>query len=562
MFERDSYALRMDILLHLHERERTAGHDASTLQASEFAHSRSLVQMLNEQSQAKLTTSDPAHTKRLNDLRQHIATLTNEQLRLRISGTAGTLRETVQRNLATALAEMDQVTMEIRDSNPRLAALTLPEPLKLCEMQKQILDRDTILLEYALGEERSSLFVVSADALHTFSLPSRKVIEPVARQFYETLSRRQQPKAFANVAEKQTWLRSNNLAAEKAGDQLSALLFKPAASLLSDKRLLIVADGLLHFVPFAALPSPGGEELRVSGSEFRGKRNKSQPTTRATQNSKPLIVDHEIVSLPSASTLALMRRESAGRKPAPKTLVVLADPVFDAHDERLTLRPPHPFTDATTRTVELTRQLRTFGDKDEARNFLIPRLPASRVEAETILGLVPSDERKAALDFDASYQTATQGDLDQYRFVHFATHGLLDEIHPELSGLLLTQVNRQGGTENGYFTTLDAFNLKLNAELVVLSECRTALGKEIKGEGLMGLTRGFMYAGAKRVMASLWQVNDEATAELMEHFYQGMLGEKKLLPAAALRAAQLEMRKDKKWSSPYYWAAFTLQGEW
>ena len=138
---------------------------------------------------------------------------------------------------------------------------------------------------------------------------------------------------------------------------------------------------------------------------------------------------------------------------------------------------------------------------------------------------------------------------------------MLDEIHPELSGLLLTQVNRQGGTENGFLTTLDAFNLKLNAELVVLSGCRTALGKEVKGEGLMGLTRGFMYAGAKRVMASLWQVNDDATAELMKHFYQGMLGEKKLLPAAALRAAQLEMRKDKKWNSPYYWAAFTLQGE-
>jgi CHAT domain-containing protein len=101
----------------------------------------------------------------------------------------------------------------------------------------------------------------------------------------------------------------------------------------------------------------------------------------------------------------------------------------------------------------------------------------------------------------------------------------------------------------------------LPAELVVLSACQSGLGKETKGEGLVGLTQGFMYAGARRVVVSLWNVNDKATADLMQRFYRGMLKEK-LTPSAALRKAQGEMWQQRQWQSPYYWAAFTMQGEW
>jgi CHAT domain-containing protein len=261
----------------------------------------------------------------------------------------------------------------------------------------------------------------------------------------------------------------------------------------------------------------------------------------------------------------VLRREEEGHKTAPKTFVVVADPVFDIYDERLS-SPPSLHSSGRTLfgTSALPENFRAIGETKAEGNTFFPRLPASRNEAEAVLALVPTDQRESVLDFDANYTAVTGGNLNlsQYRFVHFATHGLLDEIHPELSGLLLSQVNQQGDKVDGFFTTLDAFNLKLNADLVVLSGCRTALGKEVKGEGLMGLTRGFMYAGARRVMASLWQVNDNATAELMKRFYQGMLGEQKLAPAAAMRAAQIELWNDKKWKSSYYWAAFTLQGEW
>ncbi|MDQ3253518.1 MAG: CHAT domain-containing protein, partial [Acidobacteriota bacterium] len=145
--------------------------------------------------------------------------------------------------------------------------------------------------------------------------------------------------------------------------------------------------------------------------------------------------------------------------------------------------------------------------------------------------------------------------------LHFATHGFLDPLHPENSGLMLSTVNRNGQTQNGFVELQDIYNLHAPVDLVVLSACRTALGKTVRGEGLIGLTRGFMYAGASRVVASLWKVDDEATAELMKRFYGNML-QQGMTPAAALRAAQNSIRQEPQWRSPYYWAAFTLQGEY
>jgi CHAT domain-containing protein len=177
------------------------------------------------------------------------------------------------------------------------------------------------------------------------------------------------------------------------------------------------------------------------------------------------------------------------------------------------------------------------------------------------LRLVRQSDRKQALDFDASKATAMSADLAQYKYVHFATHGFLNSRHPELSGIVLSLVDQQGAEQNGFLRANEIFNLKLPADLVVLSGCRTGLGKEIRREGLLGLTRGFMYAGAARVLVSLWSVSDEASAELMAQVYRGMLGKEHLRPSAALRAAQLAIWKDKRWQPPYYWAAFTLQGE-
>jgi CHAT domain-containing protein len=188
-------------------------------------------------------------------------------------------------------------------------------------------------------------------------------------------------------------------------------------------------------------------------------------------------------------------------------------------------------------------------------------LPASRLEAESIAALASPGSSFTALDFRASRATALSKTVSEARIVHFASHGLLNGRRPELSGIVLSLVDERGRPQDGFLRTGDVYEMDLSAELVVLSACQTALGKEVRGEGLVGLARGFMYAGTPMVVASLWKVPDRATAEFMKRFYQGMLREG-LRPAAALSAAQRSFRKERLWAAPYYWAAFTLQGEW
>jgi CHAT domain-containing protein len=337
--------------------------------------------------------------------------------------------------------------------------------------------------------------------------------------------------------------------------ELSRMLLGPVASRLGRKRLAIVADGALQYIPFAALPAP-------SSGSGEGLNSGAEP--------QPLCIEREIVSLPSASTLATLRREIAGRKPAEKSLAVLADPVFADDDTRVRRNVGKAGAKGETRSahsdetdigfLQMTRSGRETGVIGAEAGF--GRLLSTRHEAEAILSLVPERERMQALDFEASRTSAFRPELGEYRIIHFATHGLLNNIHPELSGIVLSLVDESGQPQDGFLRLQDIYNLKLPVDLVVLSACQTGLGKEIKGEGLIGLARGFMYAGAPRIVASLWKVDDRATSELMKRFYQGMLGPEALRPAEALRQAQLSIWKEKQWRAPYYWAAFVLQGEW
>ena len=252
-------------------------------------------------------------------------------------------------------------------------------------------------------------------------------------------------------------------------------------------------------------------------------------------------------------------------------MVALADPVFMKDDPRVKrIKDKQPrdsqksVDEAPVRSENtIDRQLvkATEDTGVAAEGMYVPRLPGTRQEAEQIVAMVPAAESRLALDFVASRETATNAELSQYRYVHFSTHGLLNSVHPELSGLVFSLVNERGETQDGFLRAHEIFNLKLPAEVVVLSACQTGIGKDIRGEGLVSLTRGFMHAGAPRVVVSLWDISDWGTTELMIRFYHGMLKEG-MRPAAALRAAQVSLMNDKRWASPYYWASFTLQGEW
>jgi CHAT domain-containing protein len=296
-----------------------------------------------------------------------------------------------------------------------------------------------------------------------------------------------------------------------------------------------VPDGSLQFVPFAALPFPG--------------------------RTKDFLVNHfEVDVLPSASVLATLRKTPASRTPPAATAAIFADPVFEQDDPRITRANPKasPETHTRQRPVALNQAIRDIGGSD-----YIVRLPGSRDEASTIAAILRSRDPKSvyvALDFDASRDKVLSDGLSSYRLLHFATHGIVDARHPEMSGLILSLIDRRGKKQDGYLRLGDIYKLKLSADLVVLSSCSSALGKDLESEGIIGLPRGFLYAGAKSVIASLWKVNDEATAKLMSSLYARI--RKGETPSSALRGAQLEMLHDQQWSKPYYWAAFVLQGEY
>jgi CHAT domain-containing protein len=249
-----------------------------------------------------------------------------------------------------------------------------------------------------------------------------------------------------------------------------------------------------------------------------------------------------------------LRQERQQRQHATKVLAAFGDPVFASNYAQ--------FKDSSAGEVLATtnrgsRDIEVEADKIDP-NSIQPLLYTKR-ELRNLSEIVGSKSRVLS-GFEASRETLDSLDLSQYSILHFATHGFLDPNKPEHSGFVLSMVDLMGRRQDGFITMPDVYRLRAPVDLVVLSACRTGLGEDVKGEGLIGLTRGFMYAGASSVVASLWKVDDEATAELMKHFYANML-QKGMRPAEALRSAQNTLRENPAWQSPHYWAGFVLQGE-
>jgi CHAT domain-containing protein/Tfp pilus assembly protein PilF len=522
---RKYYEFDVEVLMQMHRERPSEGFAEAALQISEKGRARSLLELLREARAEIRQGVEPSLIEREGYLRRKIAEKAEQQTRLLSKKHADEQASALSTELEALTTEYDQVQTRIRQASPRYAALVEPSPIGVGAIQKQLLDPDTLLLEYALGEQKSFVWAVTPDSVKSFELPGRAQIEQEAKRFYQLLTQRGANVSNETLAQRKQRLNHADTEYPEVAANLSRMLLAPLAVELKQKRLVIVAEGVLQYVPFAALPAPGAK--------------------------RPLIIDHEIVTLPSASVLALLREEFANRKPASKTVAVLADPVFSATDSRLIGKA------AGTSAVSFD------AERSMAESGVdgLVRLRFSRQEADEIARLAAGKRNLKALDFSANRGMATDAKLSDYRIVHFATHGLINNQHPDLSGIVLSLVDEQGRPQNGFLRLYDIYNLKLNADLVVLSACQTALGKEIKGEGLVGLTRGFMYAGAPRVVASFWRIDDRATAEIMRRFYEAMLKDG-LPPASALRAAQVSMLSDKRWQSPHFWAAFTLQGEW
>jgi CHAT domain-containing protein/Tfp pilus assembly protein PilF len=560
------HELYIDVLMRLHRLRPSEGHDVSALGASERARARGLLEMLAEASADISEGIDAALLERERSLQKRINASAEYQYRLLRERHTREQAEAAKRELDSLIDESRQVEAKIRETSPRYAELKYPQPLGLPEI-KRMLDPETLLLEYSLGDERSYLWAVTPTRVESFELPKRAEIEALARQSYEWLA------AGETGAQLRARLARPTAKTPEWADALSRILLSPVASRLGKKRLVIVADGALQYIPFAALPDPATGRRGDGATGGRSERGIGRmkeprpvaPSPRRPVAFTPLIANHEIVSLPSASSLAALRRELAGRAPAPKTVAVIADPVFEESDVRIksnvgnVATPNDKQAERGGAEQEVSRSALEVSAADAQQR--LQRLIFSRREADEITALTREGMSFKALDFKANRATALGPDLSRYQIIHFATHGLLNSLHPELSGVVLSLVDEDGRSQDGFLRLHDIYNMKLGADLVVLSACKTGLGKDIKGEGLVGLTRGFLYAGAPRVVASLWKVDDRATAELMKLFYQRMLRDG-LRPAAALRSAQIDMQKHPRWAAPYYWAGFTLQGEW
>jgi CHAT domain-containing protein/Tfp pilus assembly protein PilF len=549
-----AFKMQIGVLMELERESPGTGFAQEAFLTNERARARGLMDLLATSGVDVREGVDPALVQRERTLRWNLNAKAAVQTNLLTGKRDAARLKTVESEINELSAALRETTTRIRQESPAYASLTQPQPLTAAEIGR-LLDGKTVLLEFALGETESWLYAIDGGRFESFQLPARQTIEDAARELYRVITARQPVKGETAAHRQQRITRSDAELADRSRTLGDMILGPARGKLASDwrgRRLAVVAGGALEYVPFGTLIVPNGD---------------------AKGTSTPLIAAHEIVTLPSASILALLRRDDRPRVPASKTIAVLADPVFTVDDPRVARN----IAGRRLPTAQATVAMRSATADDPSApppgpDALEPlaavglrsglsRLPFTRSEAQSVAALAPSASVLRATDFDASLALATSGRLSDYRIVHFATHGLINSARPELSGLALSLVDAQGRTQDGFLRLNTIYNLRLSADLVVLSACQSALGQEISGEGLIGLTRGFMHAGARRVIASLWQVDDVATAELMTRFYTGLL-QKKLTPAAALRAAQLELRRQPQWSSPFFWAGFVLQGDW
>ena len=537
--KQDFFELEIDIRMRLYYATHSRTELESALFASERARARNLLDLLAESHADIRQGVDPDLLQRERTQRTLLADKLTQFQGLSTGKSTKAQRDAADSGIKELTRAYEQTQAEIRKRSPHYAALIQPQPLKPAQVQ-ELLDDDTLLLQYAIGEKRSYLWVVSPTDVLPFVLPGEAQIKNAAESFRTSLrawEKRPTDDTLKYVARLQTAPANYR----KQALNLSNMVLGPALSKIGNKRLVIVADDELQYVPFGALLV----------------RNETPPLEPV-----PLIVNHEIVYQPSASALALLR--NVPRTEATRTVAVFADPVFSKTDNRVAagLKDSRTEPAVVASLSELKRALRDAGDIGSVDgSFRLDRLDYSRAEADAIIAAAPSGSSLKALDFDASRARVLSPELKQFRIVHLATHGILNGNHPELSGLVFSLVDERGQREDGFLKLSDIYNMDLPLDMIVLSACQTGIGKRVRGEGLVGLTRGFMHAGAARVVASLWNVQDEATAELMKSFYHYLL-QKNMPAAAALRRAQLDMIETRGAMKPYYWAGFVLQGEW
>lgn len=492
----------IEVALALDRAHPGAGWSAQALARVERSRGRALVELLAQAGVDLEAAVDPARAARRAELSRRLAAKGERA--------AGYPSEAIRAQLAREAAEistqLDLLDAETRAQAPAVGELFDPTALDP-QAFSAALDSETLVLVFHLGVERSTLWGIARGRIESFDLSPRRELEGAALDLFRSLRR-------FDPAERE--------AEQAALEALGGRLLGPVASELGRRRIVIVTDGALAYLPWAAVAVPG--------------------------TGRPLVAEHEISFVPSLSALAAVRERAASRAPAHGLIAAFADPVFTADDPRLA-----PKKSVVASVAEGPER----GDPFE-------RLPGSAAEIERVVGLAPPEgagsARRLLVGFAAARSALEESGLADFRVLHFATHGVIDAGQPALSGLALSRYAATGEGIEGFLHLRDIYRLKLGADLVVLSGCETALGQEVRGEGLVGLARGFLYAGASAVVASLWPVDDRAAVAFMENFYRALWIDR-LAPAAALAKAQREMADERRTRDPAFWAGWVLLGD-
>jgi CHAT domain-containing protein len=502
----DRYEQYIQCLMRNDRGSSTSSRAVLAFETSELARARSLAELLRVSDTNLLSNIDAEVSKRERALRQLLRVKEDEKVHLLATKYEKPQLEKLDVEVEKLDTEYKNLVATINARYPAYAQITQPQSWDLARIQKEVIsDDDTVLLEYLLGSEKSHVWAVTRNGITSRELPSESVITKAVQTLYDLVKEPAKPETKDQL--------------DQATRKLGEMVLGPIADQLNKRQIIVAADGALHYIPFQMLPA-------------------------SSTSLGPLVAGHQVINTPSASVLGELRKEAASRGVRAKALAIFGNPMFPAQNEQVK---------DSSRSIELksgTFDLSTIG-----------RLFYSAREVANLRDVASEPQTFAATDYDATRDQLLRTDLTQYAILHFATHGFLDPKRPENSGLLLSTVDREGKALNGFVGLQDVYSLRAPVDLVVLSACETGLGKDIRGEGLVGLTRGFMYAGGTSVVASLWKVQDEATAELMKSFYTEMLKNGKT-PAEALRSAQNSIRQIPKWSAPHYWAGFTLQGEY
>ena len=522
----DRYELYINLLMKRHKQSANEEYKIQALQSAERSRARSILETMSLLETSFIKDSDPEIVKREKEIRVLLNVKADKLTDLLSQNADKAETEKISNEINEFEHELEEIKARLKQQSPIYSAIKNPAPFDVAEFQNTILDENTLLLEFAFGKEESYLWLVSKTEVNSYVLPPREQIEAKIQKLRELLASRQMIKGEEIEAYQARIVQAENEYWQTA-KQLSDELFGQAADKLEKKRLIIVPDGKLNYFPVSALPLPNSE------------------------TDEPILLSNEVVYEPSASTLSILAKSQNQASGATKNLLVFSDPVFTKEDSRISTKNGAESSNAETASAESFRFV-------ESLNSL-PRLTASKTEADSIVDILGRSSADNYSGFAANREQLLNANAADYKILHFATHGLIDEQRPELSGIVLSRFNETGQKLDEFVRLNDIYGMNLNSDLVVLSACETGIGKEVRGEGLQSLNNAFLQVGAKTVMSSLWKVEDNATLELMKNFYQALANER-ITPSKALQQAQIKMWQSGRYKSPFYWAAFTVQG--